>query len=173
MKEKDEYISALIRVNHAGEYGAKRIYEGQLKYIKEVEDKKLIYEMYENELEHLEYFEKEALKRRVGPTIFIGIWDKLAYCLGAFSAFCGKNTAMACTSAVEEVIEVHYQEQIDKLPEFQEDELLKKVQKFKDEEVHHKEIAETYLCTPSIFQQAFISFVKFSTSLAIRLSKKY
>jgi ubiquinone biosynthesis monooxygenase Coq7 len=139
--DKKNLIHKIIRVNHAGEFGAKRIYEGQLKFLKNHDDIQLVKHMYEQELEHLKFFEGEIVKRDVRPTIMTPIWNKLGFALGAVTAIMGKESAMACTVAVEEVIEEHYQNQIDKLKKIpEEEELCKNIEKIQAEEAEHREI---------------------------------
>ena len=107
------FIEQTIRVNHAGEFGAKRIYEGQIKYLKNDEDLETVKHMYKQELEHLDFFDKELINRDIRPTILMPLWNKLGFALGAITAKMGSKSAMACTVAVEEVIEEHYQLQIE------------------------------------------------------------
>jgi ubiquinone biosynthesis monooxygenase Coq7 len=107
-------IAEIIRVNQAGEYGAKCIYEGQIAALKKFRDPdvEVIKHMYEQELEHLEYFNKELVDRKIRPTIMQPIWHFGSYALGYVSGKLGVKAAMACTEAVEEVIEKHYNDQI-------------------------------------------------------------
>ena len=112
-------IEEFIRVDHAGERGAVKIYEGQLLALNTlVEDEKLkeiIENMREHEKEHCEFFEKEIKKRNIKPTKLLPLWDLLGVSLGFGSTLLGKKAAMLCTASVEEVIDKHYQNQIDKL----------------------------------------------------------
>ena len=117
-KTNPKTLEEIIRVDHAGERGAIKIYEGQLLALKTIkQDEKLkntIEEMKEHEREHLEYFEKEIQKRKIKPTQFLPLWDVMGVALGFGTAIMGKKTAMLCTAAVEEVIEDHYNKQINK-----------------------------------------------------------
>ena len=108
-------ISKIIRVNHAGEYGAKRIYEGQIAFTKDPIAKAKIQEMLDGEKEHLNFFENEISQKNIRPTLFFPIWHIAGYGLGAITAIMGEKSAMACTHAVEEVIAEHYQKQINQL----------------------------------------------------------
>ena len=120
MKKTDKKtLEEIIRVDHAGERGAIKIYEGQLlalKTIKQDENLKGIIEnMKEHEKEHYEYFEKEIQKRNIKPTSLLPLWDIMGVTLGFGSAILGKKATMLCTASVEEVIEQHYNNQIKKL----------------------------------------------------------
>jgi ubiquinone biosynthesis monooxygenase Coq7 len=172
-KHKSQLIAEMIRVNHAGEFGAKRIYEGQLKFLKKTEDIDLVKHMYEQELMHLDYFDKEIVNRDVRPTAFMPIWNKVGFMLGAVSAIIGKNAAMACTVAVEEVIEKHYQEQIDVLEKIPEEKaLLDKIKKFQKEEAEHKDIGIKNDAMNSPAFSIFTECIRIATKYAIWLSKR-
>ena len=118
-KTDPKTLEEIIRVDHAGERGAIKIYEGQLlalKTIKKDNDlKDKIEKMKEHEKEHLEYFEKEIQKRKIKPTYLLPLWDLMGVGLGFGTALLGKKSAMLCTASVEEVIEEHYQNQLKKL----------------------------------------------------------
>ena len=130
-KNDKNFIEQVIRVNHAGEFGAKRIYEGQIKYLKNDDDLETVKHMYNQELEHLDFFNKELINRDIRPTLLMPLWNKLGFLLGAVTAKMGTKSAMACTVAVEEVIEEHYQQQIEKLKKNpKEKALLNKIKKF-------------------------------------------
>ena len=118
-KTDKKTLEEIIRVDHAGERGAIKIYEGQLLALKTIKQddglKDIIEEMKEHEKEHLEYFEIEIQKRKVKPTFFLPLWDVMGVALGFGTAVLGKKAAMLCTASVEEVIEDHYQAQLNKL----------------------------------------------------------
>ena len=143
-KTDQKILEEIIRVDHAGERGAIKIYEGQLLALSTVKDdknlKKIIEEMKEHEKEHLEYFEKEIHKRKMKPTYLLPLWDLMGISLGFGTALLGKKAAMLCTASVEEVIEDHYENQLKKIGEDEKD-LKKKIEKFKSDEVNHKNIA--------------------------------
>ena len=120
MKKTDKKkIEQFIRVDHAGERGAIKIYEGQLlalnTFIKDEELKKIIEEMKEHEREHCNYFENEIKKRKIKPTRLLPFWDLIGVGLGFGSTMLGKKAAMLCTVSVEEVIDEHYSKQIEQL----------------------------------------------------------
>ena len=112
-------VEEFIRVDHAGERGAVKIYEGQLlalnTLVKDENLKKTIEEMRVHEKEHCEFFENEIKKRKIKPTILLPLWDLLGIGLGFGSTIIGKKAAMLCTASVEEVIDEHYQNQINQL----------------------------------------------------------
>ena len=137
-------IEKFIRVDHAGERGAIKIYEGQLlalnTFIKDDDLKKKIEEMKVHEKEHCDYFENEIKKRDIKPTKFLPLWDILGLGLGFGSTILGKKAAMLCTASVEEVIDEHYSNQIKQLGS-DEKKLKEKIIKFREDELHHKDIA--------------------------------
>ena len=118
-KTSKNKIEEFIRVDHAGERGAIKIYEGQLlalnTFVKDENLKKTIEKMKNHEKEHLDFFNKEIKKRKIKPTKLLPIWDLLGIGLGFSSAMMGKKAAMLCTASVEEVIDKHYQNQLDQL----------------------------------------------------------
>ena len=136
-------IEEFIRVDHAGERGAIKIYEGQLlplkTIVKDEKLKKIVEEMKVHEKEHFEFFEKEITKRNIKPTKLLPLWDLLGVTLGFGSTILGKKAAMLCTASVEEVIDKHYQSQINQLDNNEKE--LKKITKFREDELHHKDIA--------------------------------
>ena len=145
MKKTDQKIlEEIIRVDHAGERGAIKIYEGQLLALSTIKQdknlKKIIEEMKEHEKEHLEYFEKEIQKRKMKPTYLLPLWDLMGVSLGFGSALLGKKATLLCTASVEEVIEDHYENQLGKIGEDEKD-LKTKIEKFKGDEVNHKNTA--------------------------------
>ena len=118
-KTNKKKLEEFIRVDHAGERGAIKIYEGQLlalkTFKKDPELLKLVEEMREHEQEHSDFFENEIRERNIKPTKFLPLWDLLGVGLGFGSTILGKKAAMLCTASVEEVIDKHYQSQIDQL----------------------------------------------------------
>ena len=143
-KTEQKILEEIIRVDHAGERGAIKIYEGQLLALKtfkhDEELRRKIEEMKESEIEHLNFFDKEIQKRNIKPTKLLPVWDLLGVALGFSTAMLGKKATMLCTASVEEVIDDHYQKQINQLNS-DEKYLKEKIKKFRDDELHHKEIA--------------------------------
>lgn len=130
-------LKRMIRVNHAGEYGARRIYEGQLAVLRGKPSHDLIRHMKEQEDVHLQEFERRMVEQRVRPTLLLPLWHVGGFLLGAATAALGEKAAMACTVAVEEVIDGHYAAQEARLPESQA-ELKETIARFRaDEQEHH------------------------------------
>jgi len=175
MKSSKTRVEEFIRVDHAGERGAVKIYEGQLlalnTIVKDDDLKKTIEEMKIHEKEHCEFFENEIKKRNIKPTKFLPIWDLLGVGLGFGSTILGKKAAMLCTASVEEVIDKHYQSQINQLgPE--EKNLKEKIIKFREDELHHKDIAYEKGATKSGFYSVMDKIIKAGSKLAINISEK-
>ena len=175
MKKSKANIEEFIRVDHAGERGAIKIYEGQLLALSTiVEDeslKKTIEEMKIHEKEHCDFFEQEIKKRKIKPTKFLPLWDLLGVGLGFGSTILGKKAAMLCTASVEEVIDKHYQNQIDQLGS-DEKELKKKIIKFREDELHHKNIAYEKGATKKGLYSLMDKIIKTGSKLAINISEK-
>ena len=174
-KTNKKILEEIIRVDHAGERGAIKIYEGQLLALKTIkEDSALrdkIEEMKEHEKEHLEYFEKEIQKRKIKPTYLLPLWDIMGVTLGFGTAMLGKRAAMLCTASVEEVIENHYQNQLKKIGEDEID-LKTKIEKFKGDEINHKNIAYESGATNKGFYSIMDKVIKTGSRIAITISEK-
>ncbi len=168
-------IEEFIRVDHAGERGAVKIYEGQLlalnTFVKDESLKKTIEEMKVHEKEHCEFFAKEIKKRNIKPTKFLPLWDLLGVGLGFGSTLLGKKAAMLCTASVEEVIDEHYQNQINQLGS-QEKELKKNIIKFREDELHHKDIAYEKGATKKGYYSLMDKIIKTGSKIAINISEK-
>ena len=176
MKKTDKKkLEEFIRVDHAGERGAIKIYEGQLlalnTLIKDESLKKTIEEMKVHEKEHCEFFENEIKKRNIKPTKFLPLWDLLGVGLGFGSTILGKKAAMLCTASVEEVIDEHYQNQINKIEE-DEKNLKDKIIKFREDELHHKDIAYEKGATKKGLYSIMDKIIKTGSKLAINISEK-
>ena len=175
MKSSKNKVEEFIRVDHAGERGAVKIYEGQLlalnTLIKDESLKKTIEEMKVHEKEHCDYFEKEINKRKIKPTKFLPLWDILGVSLGFGSTLLGKKAAMLCTASVEEVIDKHYQSQIDQLDQ-NEKELKKNIIKFREDELHHKDIAYEKGATKKGCYSILDKIIKTGSKIAINISEK-
>jgi len=174
-KTNKNKIEEFIRVDHAGERGAIKIYEGQLlalnTIVKNDELKKKIEKMQIHEREHCDYFENEIKKRNIKPTKFLPLWDLLGVGLGFGSTLIGKKAAMLCTASVEEVIDKHYQNQINQLKN-DEKELKSKIIKFRDDELHHKDIAYEEGATKEGFYSIIDKIIKTGSKIAISVSEK-
>ena len=177
MKKTDKKkLERFIRVDHAGERGAIKIYEGQLlalnTFYKNEELKKIIENMKIHEEEHSEYFEKEIYKRNIKPTRFLKVWDLLGIGLGFGSTLLGKKAAMLCTASVEEVIDEHYQNQINQI-EDDEIEFREKIIKFRNDELHHKNIAYDEGASKEGPYRILDEIIKTGSKIAIKISEKY
>ena len=174
-KTNKKILEEIIRVDHAGERGAIKIYEGQLlalKTIKQDNDlKDKIEEMKEQEKKHLEYFEKEIQKRKIKPTYLLPLWDLIGVGLGFGTALLGKKSAMLCTASVEEVIEEHYKNQLKKLGNDEKD-LKTKIEKFKEDEAHHKNTAYKSGATNRGIYSIMNKLIKTGSRIAITISEK-
>ena len=174
-KTNKKKIEEFIRVDHAGERGAIKIYEGQLlalnTIIKNDELKKKIEQMQIHELEHCNYFENEIRKRNIEPTKFLPLWDLLGVGIGFGSTLMGQKAAMLCTASVEEVIDEHYQNQINQLKN-DEKELKSKIIKFREDELHHKDIAYKEGATKKGFYSIMDKVIKTGSKIAIVISEK-
>ena len=175
MKKTDRRVEEFIRVDHAGERGAVKIYEGQLlalnTIVKNDNLKKTIEDMKEHEVEHCQFFENEIKKRNIEPTKFLPLWDLLGVGLGFGSTLLGKKAAMLCTASVEEVIDEHYQNQINQLGS-NEKNLKKKIIKFREDELHHKDIAYDKGATKKGLYSIMDKIIKTGSKVAINISEK-
>ena len=174
-KTNKKTLEEIIRVDHAGERGAIKIYEGQLLALKTIKKDEnllnIIEEMKEQEKEHLEYFEKEIRKRKIKPTSLLPLWDIMGVALGFGSALLGKKATMLCTASVEEVIDGHYNNQLKKLGNDEKD-LKKKIEKFKEDEVNHKNMAYESGATNKGVYSIMDKVIKTGSKIAITISEK-
>ena len=174
-KTNKKKIEEFIRVDHAGERGAIKIYEGQLLALNTVcKDEKLketIKKMKLHEKEHLDFFEEEIKKRKINPTKFLPLWDLLGIGLGFGSTLLGKKAAMLCTASVEEVIDEHYQNQINQINN-DEKKLKEKIIKFREDELNHKDIAYEEGATKKGLYSFFDRIIKTGSKIAINISEK-
>ena len=174
-KTNRKILEEIIRVDHAGERGAIKIYEGQLLALKTFKQdeflKKKIEEMKEHEKEHYEYFDNEIKKRNIKPTKLLPLWDLLGVGLGFGSTILGKKAAMLCTASVEEVIQEHYANQIEQLGS-DEKKLKDKIIKFREDELHHKDIAYEEGATKEGPYYILDKIIKTGSKIAINISEK-
>ena len=127
----------MIRVDHAGEYGAARIYAGQLAVLRNSDKAELLRHMQAQEQAHLDTFNDLIATNRVRPTALLPLWHLAGFALGAITAALGEKAAMACTVAVEETIDAHYTAQIDVLDDTP---FRRTLEKFRTEEREHRAI---------------------------------
>lgn len=166
-------IKRMIRVNHAGEYGAKRIYAGQIAILGGSSCGDTLRHMEEQEQEHLDYFSDIMVKRQVRPTALMPLWHIGGFALGAATAIMGEKAAMACTVAVEKVIDDHYAGQEQELSVINgEAELKENISKFREDEREHHDTAIENGAEQSPFYNLLTGAVSLNTKLAIWLSTR-
>jgi 3-demethoxyubiquinol 3-hydroxylase len=174
-KTNKKILEEIIRVDHAGERGAIKIYEGQLLALKTFKQneylKKKIEEMKKHENEHYDFFNNEIKKRNIAPTKFLPLWDLMGVTLGFGTAMLGEKATMLCTASVEEVIDDHYKNQTYKLEE-DEKKLKAKIVKFREDELHHKNIAYDNGATKKGLYGLLDKVIKTSSRIAITISEK-
>jgi len=168
----DEMIERMIRVDQAGEYGAVRIYKGQLAVLGKTDKKELLQHMLGQEEVHLDTFNKMAAERRVRPTFFTPIWHMAGFALGAGTALLGEKAAMACTVAVEETIDQHYAEQIEELGDT-EPELTEAFVKFREEELEHRDTAYEHGAEQAPGYSLISTAIKTGSKVAIWVSERF
>ena len=171
---QEQLIERMIRVDQAGEYGAVRIYEGQLSILAGSDNAPVIKHMLDQEIEHLETFSEILKKRRVRPTALMPLWHLAGFALGAGTALMGKKAAMACTVAVEEVIDEHYAAQVEKLKCMGNDEknLRDTCEKFREEELKHRKIGLEHGAEQTPGYEALSALIKTGSRMAIWLSER-
>jgi ubiquinone biosynthesis monooxygenase Coq7 len=167
-----ETLSEMLRVDHAGEYGANRIYEGQLLVLGKKKSPKvgMIRHMLEQEQEHLKKFDELLVETKTRPSVLLPIWHIAGVALGVGSALLGEKAAMAATVAVEETIDEHYQEQIDQL---EDGELKETIKKFRAEEIEHRDIGLAHNAEQMVGYEAFTTAIKCGAKLSIWLAKRF
>ncbi len=166
-----ERIERIIRVDHAGEYGARRIYEGQLAVLGRTRHAPLLRHMKEQEEEHLRTFSRLIAERRVRPTALLPLWHVAGFVLGAATALLGPRAAMACTVAVEEAIDEHYAAQAAALPEH-EAPLRETIERFRAEELEHRDIGLANEAEQAPAYRLLSAAIKAGCKVAIRLSER-
>src|SRR5215831_9663660 len=170
-RDPAEEVARMLRVDHAGEYGATRIYQGQLDVLGRSRGADEIRRMAETEQRHLARFETLLRERRVLPTLLHPLWSVAGYGLGAVTALLGKRAAMACTVAVEDVIDEHYRRQAEYLEET-DPELRETILAFRDDEIAHREIAIAQGAQEALGYDLIGSAVRAGSRLAIWLSTR-
>ena len=174
---RDTRLAEMLRVDHAGEYGAVNIYRGQRAVFDKLKGKdrlsRLLKEMEDGEQHHLETFDKYLLERNIRPTLFSPIWNAAGFALGAGTALMGEKAAMACTSAVEDVIEKHYAEQVTELEgDESQTELKDTLAQFREEEIGHHDTAIEEGAEQAFGYSVLKGVIGAGCKLAIRLSEK-
>lgn len=168
---RDEKIKRMIRVDQAGEYGAKRIYAGQIAVLGNTTDGPLIQHMADQEQKHLDYFNKTVGDRGVRPSLLQPLWHVGGFALGAATALMGREAAMACTVAVEEVIDEHYAAQAAELDDSEAD-LRSHIEEFRAEELEHRDTGLANDAENAPGYEVLTAGVKKVSKLAIWLAER-
>ena len=166
-----EVLERTIRVDHAGEYGAKRIYEGQLAVLGRTKYGPLIEHMKAQEQVHLDTFSRLIGQRRVRPTALLPFWHVAGFALGAATALLGHRGAMACTVAVEEAIDEHYRAQEDTLGD-DEAELRADIARFRAEELEHRDTGLEHEAEQAPAYRLLSAAIKTGCKIAIKVSER-
>jgi ubiquinone biosynthesis monooxygenase Coq7 len=167
----EEILARMIRVDHAGEYGAARIYAGQLAVLGRSAAAPVIRRMAEQEQRHLAAFDKIVVERHVRPTALSPLWHVAGWALGAATALLGEHAAMACTEAVEDVIDAHYREQIEALGD-SEPALVASLEEFRQNEIEHRDTAVAHGADEAPGHALLAAAIKTGSRLAIWLSTR-
>lgn len=179
-------LHEIIRVDHAGEFGAKVIYNGQIAALKlkkaDKETIDLIKHMKEQEDVHFDYFDEEVKRQKVRPTIMQPFWRIGGFAMGFFTALADERAAMTCTTAVEETIDQHYQEQLETLEKeekylseeqkLEAEKLKERIEKFREEELEHRDIGYENDADKLSYFNPLSSAIKGATKFAIAVSKR-
>eukprot|EP01134_Creolimax_fragrantissima_P005105 CFRG5105T1 len=180
-EKERKFIDTMVRVDHAGELGADRIYAGQYSVLQRTPVGPVIKEMWEQEKHHLAQFETLMNEYRVRPSALYPIWSTAGWALGAGSAILGKEAAMACTVAVETVIGEHYDSQLRELLSLEEAkegdkerraELCAIISQFRDEEMHHLETGLEHDAEKTPLYHMYKGFIEFGCRAAIKVAEK-
>ena len=169
-------IAQIVRVDHAGEYGAKRIYQGQLAVLGRGPKAEILRHMQAQEQHHLDTFARLIATRRVRPTALLPLWHIAGFALGAATAALGERAAMACTVAVEEAIDAHYRAQSAELasaePGQEEADLRATIEEFRAEELEHRDIGLAHDAQSTPGYRALTALIKAGCKVAIAVSER-
>jgi len=162
----------MLRVNQAGEYGATRIYAGQLAVLRpNCPEAKLIARMAAQEERHLARFDRLMADRRVRPTVLQPLWNVAGFALGAATALMSEKAALACTDAVETVIDKHYGQQLDQIGD-EDPELAADIAEFRAEELEHRDTARDAGAANAVGYPLLTAAIRAGCRVAIGLSKR-
>lgn len=171
--KKKRIIDRMLRVDHAGELGARQIYAGQLAVFGGTPVGNVISEMADQEKKHLDAFDRLVVERRVRPTAMLPIWNVAGYALGLGTALIGKEAAMACTVAVEEVIAEHYNDQVRTLLDWEnESELRALFREFRDDELEHKDTGIEHDAEKAPLYRVLSNVIKAGCRAAITITER-
>ena len=169
-------LEEMIRVDHAGEHGAVRIYDGQLAVFDKIPGMEktadLIRHMAAQEEEHLTHFDGLIVEKNIRPTAFGPIWDVAGFTLGAVTALMGEKAAMACTAAVETEIDAHYAAQLEELENGADEDLRATIEKFRADEAAHRDTAIEQGAEDAPGYEIMNKLIRFGCRVAIRASEK-
>lgn len=168
---KRDLLARMIRVDHAGEYGAARIYAGQIAVLGHTDMGPILQHMKDQEQVHLDTFAAAIADRGVRPTALLPFWHVAGFALGAGTALLGSRAAMACTVAIEEVIDEHYAEQAAALGE-DERPLRDTIERFRREEIEHRDIGLEHEAEKAPGYRILTALIKAGCKVAIRLSER-
>ena len=168
---REQTVAQIVRVDQAGEYGAKCIYEGQLAVLAGTEAEPVLREMLTQEISHLNRFNQELADRQIRPTIFQPLWHIAGFALGAGTALLGREAAMACTVAIEEVIDEHYAAQAEQLGDDEAD-LRATIEEFRADEQHHRAVGLEQGAEMAPAYRLLTGAIKSCSRLAIWLSTR-
>jgi len=173
LQPTDKDIAAMIRVDHAGEFGALRIYEGQLAVLGQQSSAgtAAIRQMAQQEQAHFDVFDRMVKDRQVRPTALEPVWRIAGFALGAATALMGEKAAMACTVAVEDVIDEHYRNQIERL-EKADPELKDAISRFREDECAHRDEALAHGAAEAPAYPLLAAAIRLSCRIAIGLSER-
>ncbi|HEV8406383.1 MAG TPA: demethoxyubiquinone hydroxylase family protein [Sphingomicrobium sp.] len=164
--------SSMLRVDQAGEYGATRIYAGQLAVLRpNCAEAKLIARMAAQEQRHLQRFDRLVAERRVRPTALQPLWNFAGFALGAATALMSEKAALACTDAIETEIDRHYSRQLDELGDT-DPELSGNIAEFRIEELEHRDTAREAGATGAFGYPVLTAAIRAGCRVAIELSKR-
>jgi ubiquinone biosynthesis monooxygenase Coq7 len=169
--DREAMVARMIRVDQAGEFGAARIYAGQLAVLGKSAAAPALRKMAEQEQRHLEAFNRLLVERRVRPTALQPLWHAAGYALGTATALLGEKAAMACTVAVEEVIDEHYRRQSAMLGEA-EPALKAAIDEFRADELEHRDVALALHAREAPLYAPLTAGIKAASRLAIWLSER-
>jgi len=170
--ERRADTASMVRVDQAGEYGATRIYAGQLAVLRaNCPEAKLISRMAAQEQRHLERFDRLMAERRVRPTALQPLWNVAGFARGAVTALMSEEAALACTDAIETEIDRHYGRQLDELGD-EDPELAADIAEFRAEEVEHRDTARAAGATNAAGYPLLTAAIRAGCKVAIGLSKR-
>lgn len=170
---KKRIIDRMLRVDHAGEIGARQIYAGQLAVFGGTPVGRVIAEMAAQEKKHLDAFDRLVVERRVRPTAMMPLWNAAGYALGLGTALLGREAAMACTVAVEEVIAEHYNDQVRTLLDWKNEADLRALfREFRDDELEHKDTGIEHNAENAPFYKALSNVIKTGCRAAIAITER-